>query len=135
MKQLYWRNSYKPKHWHVLTKKQKEQVLESHIFVKQKRDGKIKARKVIGGNKQRDYITKEDGSSPMVSAEAVMLTCIIDAAEDKDIVVVDIPNTIAQTVVSEEDAEHHVIVCVRGPLVDILVLIAPYVYCPYVSTN
>ncbi len=49
MKQLHWRNFYKPRHWHVLTKKQKEQILESHIFVEEKRDGTIKARKVIGG--------------------------------------------------------------------------------------
>jgi len=54
MKQLHWRNSYKPKHWHELTKKQKEQILESHIFVEQKRDGLIKSPKVIGGNKQQD---------------------------------------------------------------------------------
>ncbi len=27
------------------------------------------------------------------------------------------------------------IVCIRGPLVDILVSIAPGVYCPYMSTN
>jgi hypothetical protein len=33
-------------HWHELTKAQKEQILESHIFVEEKRDGKIKARKV-----------------------------------------------------------------------------------------
>ncbi len=33
MKQLHWPDSYKPKHWHGLTKKHKEQVLESHIFV------------------------------------------------------------------------------------------------------
>jgi hypothetical protein len=135
MKQLNWRDLYKPKHWHGLTKKQKEQVLESHIIVKQKRDGKIKAQKMIGGNKQCNYITKEDVSSPTVSAEAVMLTCIIDAAEDKDIVVVDFPNAFAQTVVSEEDAEHRVIVCIRGPLFDILVSIAPDVYGPYVSTH
>ncbi len=43
MKQLHWRDSYKPKHWHDLTKKQKEQILESYIFVEQKRDGLIKA--------------------------------------------------------------------------------------------
>jgi hypothetical protein len=98
MKQLHWRNSYKPKHWHGLTKKQKEQILESHIFVEQKRDGLIKARKVIGGNKQRDYITKEDVSSPTATAEAVMLTCVIDAQEDRDIAVVDIPNAFVQTV-------------------------------------
>jgi hypothetical protein len=30
MKQFHWRDSYKPKHWHELTKKQKEQILESH---------------------------------------------------------------------------------------------------------
>jgi hypothetical protein len=54
MKQLHWRNSYKPRHWHILTKKQKELILESHIFVEEKRDGTIKARKVIGGNKQHD---------------------------------------------------------------------------------
>jgi hypothetical protein len=58
MKQLHWRNLYKPMHWHELTKAQKEQILESHIFVEEKRDGKIKARKVVGGNKQRDYITR-----------------------------------------------------------------------------
>ena len=64
-----------------------------------------------------------------------MLTCVIDAQEDRDVAVVDIPNAFAQTIVSEEDAEHRVIVCIRGPLVDILVSIAPNVYGPYVSTN
>jgi hypothetical protein len=39
MKQLHWRNSYKPMHWHELTKAQKEHILESHIFVEEKRDG------------------------------------------------------------------------------------------------
>ncbi len=43
-------------------------------------------------NKQRDYITKEDVSSPTVTAEAVMLTCVIDAQEGRDVAVVDIPN-------------------------------------------
>jgi hypothetical protein len=67
MKQLYWHDSYKPKHWHELTKKLKEQILESHIFVEQKQDRLIKARKVIGGNKQQGYITKEDVSSLTVT--------------------------------------------------------------------
>ena len=121
MKQLHWHNSYKPMHWHKLTKKQKEQVLESHIFVEEKRDDTIKARKVIGGNKQRDYTTKEDVSSSTVTAEAVMLTCVIDAQENRDVAVVDIPNAFVQTVVTEEDTQHRVIVHIRGPLIDLLV--------------
>jgi hypothetical protein len=64
-----------------------------------------------------------------------MLTCVTDAQEDRDVAVVDIPNAFAQTVMSKEDADHRVIVCIRGPLVDILVSIAPNVYGPYVSTT
>ncbi len=133
VKQLHWRNYYRPMHWHELTSAQKEQILETHIFVEEKRDGKIKARKVVSGNKQRAYITKEDVSSPTVSAEAVMLTCVIDAVEGREVAVINVPNAFVQTVV--EDEEHRVIICIRGPLVDILVSIPPEVYGPYVSTN
>jgi hypothetical protein len=103
-------------HWHGLTKAQKEHIVESHIFVEKKQDGKIKARKVVGGNKQQHFIIKEDVSSPMVSAEAVMLTCVINALKDKDIAIIDIPSTFIQTVI--EDEEHHVIVHIRESLVD-----------------
>jgi hypothetical protein len=95
----------------------------------------IKAQKVIGGNKQYNFITKEDVSPPTVTAEAVMLTCVIDAQDNRDIAVVGISNAFVQTVGNEEYADHHVIFCIRGPLVDILVSIAPDVYGPNVSTN
>ncbi len=87
---------------------------------------------MVGGNKQYNYITKEDVSPPTVSAEAVMLTCVIDALKDQDIAIID-PNAFVQTVT--EDEEHCVVVRIRGPLVDILVSIAPDVYGPYMSTN
>jgi hypothetical protein len=64
-----------------------------------------------------------------------MLTGVIDAQEGHDVAVVDIPNVFFQTIVSEEDAQHRAIVRIRGPLVDILVSIAPDVYAPYVTTN
>jgi hypothetical protein len=64
-----------------------------------------------------------------------MLTCIIDAQEDRDVAVVDIPKAFVQTVVSEEYAEHRVAVCIRGALVDVLVSISPDVYGPYVSNT
>jgi hypothetical protein len=63
----------------------------------------------------------------MVLAEAVMLTCMIDALKDQDITVIDIPNAFFQTVVKDE--EHCVIIYIRGPLVDILVSIAPDSRC------
>ncbi len=79
-------------HWKSLTAKQCKKVLESHIFVERKRDGVLKAQQVAGGNKQQGYIMKEDARSPTVSSEAIMLTCIVDANENKEVAIVDIPN-------------------------------------------
>jgi hypothetical protein len=38
----------------------------------------------------------------MVSSKAVMLTCIINANENRDVAIVDIPNAFVQTVVEDE---------------------------------
>jgi hypothetical protein len=79
MKQLHFRDTFKPKHWRELSHTQCQTVLESHMFLKQKQDGKIKGRTLAGGKKQRDYIPKEDASSPSVATESVLLSCIINA--------------------------------------------------------
>jgi hypothetical protein len=133
MTHLHLRNTFKPKHWRELSQVQRQTVLESHMFLKQKRDGKIKGRTVAGGNKQCDYISKEDASSPTVATEAVILSCIIDAKEGRDIVVVDIPNAFVQMRVENE--KDVAFIKIRGVLVDILVEIAPDVYKPYVSRD
>ena len=68
------------------------------MFLKKKRiDGNIKRRTVAGEKKQRSYITREDASSPTVATEAVLMTCIIDAEENRDVAVIDIPNALIQT--------------------------------------
>jgi hypothetical protein len=94
-------------------------------------DHDARARIMAGGNKQRGYILKEDASSPTVSNEAVMLTCVIDADENRDIAIVDIPNAFVQTVV--EDEKDRAFIRIRGPLVGILMTIAPDVYGEYVT--
>jgi hypothetical protein len=101
------------------------------MFLKQKHDVKIKGRTVAGGNKQRDYISKEDASSPTAATEAVLLSCIIDAEEGSDIAMVDIPNAFVQTRVENEKDVTFIKIC--GVLVDILAEIAPDVYKSYVS--
>jgi hypothetical protein len=78
MKQLHFRKTIKPNHWRELSQVQRQTVLESHMFLKQKHDGKIKGITVDGGNKQSDYISKEDASSPISVMEAVLLSCIIN---------------------------------------------------------
>jgi hypothetical protein len=62
MKQLNFRKTFELMHWKELSHTQRKTVLESHMFLKEKRDGKIKESTVAGGNKQRDYISREDAS-------------------------------------------------------------------------
>jgi hypothetical protein len=133
MKQLHFCNTFKPKHRSVILKTQHQTVLELHMFLKEKRDGSLKGRTVAGRNKQQDYISKEDASSPTVATEAVLLSCIIDAEEGRDVTVIDIPNAFIQTRV--EDEGDMAIIKIRGVLVDILVKIAPDVYKSYVTTD
>ncbi len=103
------------------------------MFVKKKRTGQIKAHKVAGGNKQRDFISEENASSPTVATESVLLTSLVDAQENRDVAIVDIPNAFIQTVMEKDDDK--VVMRIRGHMADVLVKIAPRVYGPYVSTN
>ena len=133
MKQLHFRNTFKPLHWSELSHTQRKTVLESHMFLKEKRDGKIKGQTIAGGNKQCDYISEEEASSPTVATESVLLTCIADAEEETDVAVIDIPNAFIQTRIENE--EDMAIIKIHGILVDMLVEIAPDVYKPYVTMD
>jgi hypothetical protein len=82
---------------------------------------------------KRDYISKEDVSSPTVTTESVLLTSITEAKEGRDVAVIDIPNAFIQTRI--EDEENMVVIRLRGVLVDILLDIAPEVYGPYVRQD
>jgi hypothetical protein len=59
MKQLHMCKNFKPERLEDLTPTEKKSILESHMFLKQKRDESIKARTVADGNKQRDFISKQ----------------------------------------------------------------------------
>ncbi len=95
--QLHWRETFIPRQMSELTAKQQTKILQSHMFIGQKRTGETKVRMVAGGNMQRGHVTKEESSSPTVSTEAVLLTSIVDAHEGRDVAVIDIPNAFDQT--------------------------------------
>jgi hypothetical protein len=48
-------------------------------------------------NKQRDYISKEDASLIINATEAILLSCIIDAEEERDVTIINIPNAFIET--------------------------------------
>jgi hypothetical protein len=99
-----------------LTKQQKQKALRYLMFLKEKRCGRIKGWGCADGCKQRLYKTKEETSSPTVSVEALFLSCIIDAQQQRDVGMCDIPEAFMQ---ADIDEELHILF--EGELVDLLI--------------
>ena len=69
----------------------------------------------------------------MVGTKAVLISCVIDAQEHRDVATVDMSNAFIQTRV--EKIEYMATIIVQRTLVDVLVEIAPDINGPYVSTD
>ena len=133
LKQLHLRETFDPVDPKSLTKEEYDQTLESHLFLKEKRDLSVKGRLVAGGDKQRATISKEDATSPTAALESVLLTATIDAAKGRDVAIMDIPNAFVQTKLKDKDGK--VIMRMRGKLAELMVKTAPEIYSKYITFN
>ena len=120
MQQMLDRKCFQPINKHELTDAEGKRTMESLIFLTEKRDGRIKARHCANGSTQRAYMDKEQVSSPTVSLEALLLTAVIDAEENRDVATCDIPNAFIQTDLDDHTDGTRAIMKIRGELVDIL---------------
>jgi len=97
------------------------------MYLKQKRCGRIKARGCADGQKQCVYKTKYKTSSPTISMEAVFLTCLIDAKEERYVVTTDILGAFMHTDIDDIKLE--------GTMADLLVRVNPEKYGPYIVSE
>ena len=86
---------------------------------------------VAGGNKQRDHTSKQEASSPTSHTEAVFSTATIEALEERDVAIIDLPNAFCQTDVVKDDKPVKIIMIIRGRLAELLCEIAPETYLKY----
>jgi hypothetical protein len=128
VEQLHMHSTFKPVKEAHLMDEERAKAIGSLIFLKEKNDGTIKGRACADGRKQCSDPMQTGARSPMVSLESVLLTAVVDACEEHDVVIVDIPNTFVQT---DMDGKK-VIIKLRGSLADLLVQVALELYSPYV---
>jgi hypothetical protein len=110
-----------------MSKDDRKYALNYLMFLKRKQTGQVKGRGCADGRKQREYISKEDATSPTVAIEAVFLTAVVDAFEGRSVVVVDVPRVFMQA-----DMDKIVYVRFNGEMVEMLVKINP-IYQQYVT--
>jgi Reverse transcriptase (RNA-dependent DNA polymerase) len=97
------------------------------MFLKEKRCGKIKGRGCADGRKQWVYTTKQETSSPTVAIELLMISCVIDAKEHRDVATVDIPGA---SMVVDMDEEVHM--RLEGTMVELVVRLSSKTYKDFV---
>ena len=130
LKQIHELETYEPMIASNLSWEDNKKALGSLLFITDKRNGDIKARKVVEGSKQRTYYgyEKSDVSSPTVKTDNMFLTGLIDAHEGKVVAILDIANAFLQA-----HKNDRVIILLWGKLSEMMVRIDPCLYCKYVT--
>jgi len=131
--QLHCRHTFEPLNPADLTREELQEVLESHAFLKEKRDQAVKGRAITGGNKQRGKIDKLEAPSPTAASESALLAAVIDAHEGRDVTVVGTPNAFVQTRL--EDNKDKAVMRLRVKLAKLVVKVAPEIHIKCVMIN
>ena len=129
LQQLHERGVIEPRDSDKLSQNEKASALEYLMFLKKKRCGKIKGRGCADGRKQREHTNKEDARSPTVAIESLVLSCIIDGMENRDVATVDIPGAFMQADMDEEVVH----LKLHGKMAELLVQLAPSLYRKFVQ--
>jgi hypothetical protein len=98
------------------------------MILKGMRYGTMKGRGCANGRSQREYMMKEEKASPTVATEALLLTCVIDAVEKRDITTCDIPGPFMRL-----DMKGKVAMKLEGVIAEVILKIDPKKYTKYVA--
>jgi hypothetical protein len=64
-----------------MTPIERKRAQQALMFISEKRDKTIKGSMVYNGKPTREWLSREDASSPTAALESIMLTAVIDATE------------------------------------------------------
>jgi len=123
LQQLHDRKAMVPVRKENMNAEDRKRALRYLMFIKEKRDGAIKAQGCADDRPQQQYTDKGDASSPTVSLEAMMLSCCIDAKEGQYIVITDIPGAFLHA-----DMDERVHMIMEGTIAEHVAKLEPAMY-------
>ena len=132
LRQLHNMNVITPKHPSEMNREDIQRALPYLMFLKRKRCGKVKGRGCADGRGQREFISRDEASSPTASLYAILLTAVVDAIENRFVATTDIPGAFLQTDMPKDEVVHIKIV---GAMAELLESIDPELYSRCVVTT
>ena len=127
--QLHKRTCFAPLSVKEMTSTERRKAQLALMFLTEKRDESIKGRLVYNGKPTREWLSREDAASPTAALESIMITGVIEAKEERDVMSNDIPNAFIQAYIpTKQPGEDRVVMKITGMLVDMLIEIDPEKY-------
>jgi hypothetical protein len=130
MKELHNMQVFRPVLKDTLTTQEELEVLQSIIFIKQKRCGRVKARVCVDGSPQCYLHEKWEASSPTVKTELILLTLVVEAKENGMVSVYDIQGAFLHS-----ELEETVYMKVSGALAKCLIEVSKETYGTFATTE
>ena len=127
LKQIVYRKVMEGRKSGELTTAQKKAALKYLMFLKQKQCGKIKGRGCADGRKQQLYKSKEETTLPTITTEALFITCLVDAIENRYVATCDVPGAFMHS-----DIDEQVHLKLEGEIAELLVKVDP-TYADFVT--
>jgi hypothetical protein len=130
--QLHTYETYHPVHAKLFSLAEQKQALLSLMNIVKKRDGRVRARAVTDGSKEHTQpkYKKEDGASPTVATDSIIITAVIDAHEQCNIATIDIPGAFLHAYNDKE-----MFMLLKGRLAELMVQVDPQLYRKFVIHN
>lgn len=129
MLQMHKKKVFHPVHFKGLSKTQLKKTIRSLMFLKRKRDGRLKARFCADGRNEFRY-PGQDVSSPTVSIEAIFLTLAIEALERRIVATVDVEGAFLHC-----DMPIEIIMEIDPQLASMLADLEPETYANFIEHN
>jgi hypothetical protein len=85
------------------------------MFLTEKRVKSLKGRMVYNAKPAREWLSQEDAASPTAALESILITGVIEAKEERDVMTCDIPNAFIQEYPpKKEPGEDRVVMKITG---------------------
>ena len=127
MRQIHKRVVFEPIDINELTANERKNAMECITFLIEKKNNDIKTRTLADGRAQRGYVDRDEAASPTASTDAIMITGVIDAKQNRDVMTLDIPNAFTQTEIDEKknNIKERIMMRIRGEVAKMLVELDP----------
>jgi hypothetical protein len=127
--QLHTYKTYHPVHAKLLSPAEQKQALSSLMNIVEKHNGRVRARAVADNSKERTQpgYKKEDGASPTVATNSIMITAAMDVHEQRNVATI---NILGAFLHAYNDKETFMLL--KGCLAKLMVQVDPQLYQKFV---